>query len=222
MRNLICCFLCGLFLFPISIAAQNNKKEQVKYPELAKELVKMRAKDQKFRKKWAKMIQKRKNEGKKYETLTNLLIKTDSSNTERMKIIVAQYGWPTRDLVGNGASSSAWLLVQHADRDPLFQMKCLPLLKAAADNGQTNPRNYAYLYDRVQVAKGERQLYATQSTTNNGLKQGFFQTIEDESNVQKRREEMNINQHIEEYAKVLGFEYTVPTVAEAIEREKAL
>ena len=58
--------------------------------------------------------------------------------------------------------------------------------------------------------------------TNNGLKQGFFQTIEDESNVQKRREEMNIDQHIEDYAKALGFDYKLPTTEEAIEREKAL
>lgn len=222
MKKLLCLFLSGFFLFTTSIKAQKSAKEKPKYPELAKELVNMRNNDQKLRGKWSKMIQQGKNKGKKYDQLTNRLVKADSSNTERMKEIIAQYGWPTRELVGNGPSSSAWILVQHADRDPLFQMKCLPLLKEAIDQKQTNPRNYAYLYDRVQVAKGSRQLYATQSTTNNGLKQGFFQTIEDEANVQKRREEMNIDQHIEAYAKALGFEYKIPTAEEAIEREKAL
>ncbi|MEM8525941.1 MAG: DUF6624 domain-containing protein [Bacteroidota bacterium] len=222
MKKLLCLSISGLFLFTTSINAQKSTKEQPKYPALAKELVKMRHTDQKLRIKWSKMVQQGKNKGKKYEKLTDRLIKADSSNTARMKEIIAQYGWPTRELVGNGPSSSAWLLVQHADRDPLFQIKCLPLLKAAVDQEQTNPRNYAYLYDRVQVAKGDRQLYATQSTTNNGLEQGFFQTIEDEANVQKRRTEMNIDQHIEDYAKALGFEYEVPTPEEAIEREKAL
>ncbi|MEM6700658.1 MAG: DUF6624 domain-containing protein [Bacteroidota bacterium] len=222
MKKLLCLFFSGIFLFTTSANAQKSTKEKPKYPELAKELVKMRSNDQKLRIKWSKMIQEGKNEGKKYEKLTDRLIKADSSNTERMKEIVAQYGWPTRALVGNGASSSAWLLVQHADRDPLFQIKCLPLLKAAVDQEQTNPRNYAYLYDRVQVAKGDMQLYATQSTTNNGLKQGFFQTIEDEANVQKRRAAMNIDQHIEDYAKALGFDYKVPTPEEAMQREQAL
>ena len=59
----------------------------------------MRHNDQKLRIKWSKMIQQGKNEGKKYEKLTDRLIKADSSNTERMKAIVAQYGWPTRTLV---------------------------------------------------------------------------------------------------------------------------
>lgn len=111
-------------------------------------------------------------------------------------------------------------------------MYCFPLLKAAVDKQQSDPSNYAYLYDRVQIAKGEKQLYATQSTTNNGLVTGHFQPIEDESNVQKRRTEMHVrllgigsasptNETVEAYAEALGFEYKVPSKEEAIQRDKA-
>jgi hypothetical protein len=135
-------------------------------------------------------------------------------------------------MVGERASNSAWLLVQHADRNPLVQMYCLPLLKAAVDSQQAHPSNYAYLYDRIQIAKGEKQLYATQSTTNNGLSEGHFQPIEDESNIQKRRDAMKVKllgitsgapggQTVEDYAKALGFEYSIPSAEEAIERDKA-
>ena len=104
--------------------------------------------------------------------------------------------------------------------NPLVQAYCLPLLKEAVDKNQANPSKYAYLYDRVQVAKGEKQLYATQSTTNNGLKTGFFQPIEDESNVQNRRTEMGISKSIETYAQELGFKYEIRSEEEAIKRDK--
>jgi hypothetical protein len=45
----------------------------------------------------------------------------DLANTQRMKEIVEQMGWPTRSKVGGHASEMAWLLVQHADHDRAFQ-----------------------------------------------------------------------------------------------------
>ena len=187
-------------------------------PEISKEIVKMRNDDQKMRIKWAELYKKQKNETPKFKELTKKLIASDRANTARMREIVEQHGWPTYDLVGERASNSAWLIVQHSDRNPLFQAKCLPLLKEAVENEQANPGNYAYLYDRVQVSKAEKQLYATQSRSNNGLIEGTFYGIEDESNVQKRREEMGITQHVEEYAKSMGFDYKIPTIAEADEK----
>jgi hypothetical protein len=125
-------------------------------------------------------------------------------------------------LVGEGPSNNAWLIAQHADRNPLFQVKCLPLLKAAVDAGQANPSNYAYLYDRVQVATGRKQLYATQSTSNNGLVEGNFYPIEDESNVQKRRKEMEIMRSVVDYAASMGFAYAIPTEEEAKSKAEKL
>ena len=65
------------------------------------------------------------------------------------------------------------------------------------------------------MATGEKQLYATQSTSNNGLVKGYFYPIEDESNVQNRREEMGIMRSVEEYATSMGFDYTIPTEEKA-------
>lgn len=207
----------------IAIPAHSQKdKKTVQQPELAKEIRAMRDKEQKMRIKWSGMMRKGKTETDKFKELTRKSIAEDRANTARMREIVAEHGWPTYDLVGQGPSNNAWLIVQHADRNPLFQAKCLPLLKAAVDNEQANPSNYAYLYDRVQVATGEKQLYATQSTSNNGLVEGFFQALDDESNVQKRREEMGIERSVEEYAQSMGFEYLVPSEEEAAQRAEQL
>lgn len=206
----------------LSSCALDAQKVAPQNPSLAKEIVKMRDIDQKLRNKWVKMIKKGQNSGKKYEETKDLLISTDEKNTSRMREIIEQYGWPTRSLVGSGASNSAWLIVQHADRDPMFQQKCLPLLKASVDNNEANPSNYAYLYDRVAAASGKKQLYATQSSSNNGLVEGTFYPIEDESKVQERRIEMGFDQHVEAYASSMGFEYTIPSAEDAIKRSNAL
>ncbi|MEO1050821.1 MAG: DUF6624 domain-containing protein [Bacteroidota bacterium] len=201
--------------------AQKNK-ESVKLPAISEEIMSMRDADQKMRIKWSTLYKKQKSETPKFKELTQKLIASDRANTARMREIVQEHGWPTYDLVGRRASNGAWLIVQHSDRNPLFQAKCLPLLKAAVDNGQADPSNYAYLYDRVQVSQAKKQLYATQSRSNNGLMEGTFYAINDESNVQNRREEMGIDYHVEEYAKSMGFEYQVPSAEEAKKRSEKI
>lgn len=216
-------FLLLIVLFSFSSSAFGQKKKQsVQLPEIAKEIKKMRDTDQKNRIKWAGMIRKGKNDSEKFREFTNEIIAVDRKNTARMREIISEYGWPTYDLVGKSSSNNAWLIIQHSDRNPLFQAKCLPLLKAAVEKEQANPSNYAYLYDRVQVSLGEKQLYATQSSTNNGLTKGQFYVIQDESNVQIRREAMGISRPVEEYAQSMGFDYSIPTPEEAKQRAKKL
>ncbi|MEL6971022.1 MAG: DUF6624 domain-containing protein [Bacteroidota bacterium] len=209
-------------LFVLSCYHLFAQETPPKYPDLAKELIAMRKPDQKLRIQYVKLLQTGKQGTKRYERVRDRLIATDRQNTARMREIVEEYGWPTYDLVGRRASSAAWILVQHADRSPLFQAHCLKLLKAAVDEGQASPRNYAYLYDRVQLAFGNKQLYATQTTKNEFTKQSFFQTIEDEAGVQERRAAMDIEEHVVDYAARNGFTYTVPTEQEAQNRADSI
>jgi hypothetical protein len=71
-------------------------------------------------------------------------------------------------MVGEPASHAAWLLAQHADRDPEFQRQCLDLLVAAATAGEASPCDVAYLTDRVYLAEGRPQEYGTQVTARDG------------------------------------------------------
>ncbi len=210
--------IISLLLFPLSLSSF-AQKEEIQYPALAKELIQMRAVDQKYRIRYGKMIQKGKRGTEKFKKLVYKLIDIDRSNTARMQEIVAQYGWPTYDKVGRRGSNAAWILVQHADRNPVFQIQCLPLLKAAVDEAQASTVDYAYLYDRVQLAQGYKQKYATQSTTHPENDQPFFQPIEDEVNVQKNREAMGLKRTVLEYAESLGIPYSIPTPAEAKQKD---
>ena len=89
----------------------------------------------------------------------------DQIHTMRMKAIITQHGWMTISKFGAQVDSQAWLLVQHADHDPLFQEQCLLLLQNLLETKETNSRNYAYLYDRVALQSsvmGMKQKYGTQ------------------------------------------------------------
>ena len=43
------------------------------------------------------------------------------------------HGWPGRSLVGEQGAMDAWLLAQHADRQPGFQRRALSLLAMAVE-----------------------------------------------------------------------------------------
>lgn len=85
----------------------------------------------------------------------------DARNTARLRELLNRYGWPSRRLVGREAAEAAWLIAQHADADPAFQRRCLELMQALP-RGEVDPRNLAYLTDRVLVAEGKPQIYGTQ------------------------------------------------------------
>ena len=107
-------------------------------------------------------------------------------NNARMREIVAAHGWPGRRLVGDGPSEAAWLVVQHAVLDPEFQSACLPLLEAAVSGGDAPAWQFAYLLDRVRLARGEPQVYGTQYVPGEGGKSVPWE-IEDPAGVDERR-----------------------------------
>lgn len=124
----------------------------------------------------------------------------DTHNTERMKQIIKQIGWPDSQKVGPKASGDAWLLVQHADQDPKFQKLCLQLLEPGLKKGTVAKRDYAYLYDRVACAEDRPQRYGTQYILKNG--KWSMKPTEDPKNLDKRRRAMGLGP-IKEYEKLL-------------------
>jgi hypothetical protein len=114
----------------------------------------------------------------------------DKENTAWLKRVVAKHGWPGRSLVGRQGAHLAWLLVQHADEDRPFQKECLERMRKMP-KGEVDPKDLAYLTDRVAVGEGRKQLYGTQLIFKDGRL--VPQTpIEDEANVDKRRAEWGL------------------------------
>jgi hypothetical protein len=94
--------------------------------------------------------------------LVERLRTVDTDNTAWLATVIDEHGWPRRSDVGEDGATAAWLLAQHADLDPEFQRRCLPLLEEAVAAGEASARHLAYLTDRVRCAAGQPQLYGTQ------------------------------------------------------------
>ncbi|MDL5367748.1 hypothetical protein QSH18_19240 [Xanthomonas sp. NCPPB 2654] len=110
----------------------------------------------------------------------------DAAHLPQIKRIVAEHdGLPSAAQVGGDGVAAAWLLVQHADRDPAFQAEVLSKLAPQVERGEIAARNMAMLTDRVLVAQGKPQRYGTQLVA----KQGRWEPkpIEDPQQVDARR-----------------------------------
>lgn len=125
----------------------------------------------------------------------------DDANTRWLKDVVARDGWPRISAVGERSANEAWLLVQHADHDPLFQLEALRLMEPLVAEKEVSSRNYAYLYDRVMLKLAGKQRYGTQFTCVDG--KWAPQSLEDASAVDRFREEAGMETQAENTARMM-------------------
>jgi 23S rRNA (guanosine2251-2'-O)-methyltransferase len=90
------------------------------------------------------------------------LLAVNEANAARFASIVEELGaWPGLRRVGADGADAAWMLVQHADRANEQRRGWLPLLEAAVEAGDADPRHLATLADRIAAVAGEQQTYGT-------------------------------------------------------------
>ena len=118
--------------------------------------------------------------------------------------------FPTFAMVGKEASEAAVLIIQHSAQNKLFK-KTLPLIETAAKQQQVNSSHYAIMIDRYLTRKGKKQIYGTSYSRRRDpiydvYSDFFLHPIEDEKNVNVRRQELGMKT-IEEAAAGMGISY---------------
>lgn len=131
----------------------------------------------------------------------------DSTNLVQVESLIAKYGWMGRSFVGENGNSALFFVIQHADL--ATQLKYVSLLQKSVEIGESRPSNLALMQDRILMRQGKDQIYGSQVVFSKTGEQIFY-PIEDEKNVNIRRAKIGM-QPIEEYAKLFGIEYQVPT-----------
>jgi uncharacterized protein DUF6624 len=195
-RTSICWLVFALAFLAQSLQAayvEEDKAQPKRDEALRQELLKMVKKDQDAR--MAIIKTPTPDEGA-LRKITDI----DRKTTARMKEIIDKHGWPGKSLVGDDGAHSAWLLVQHADKDREFQKRCLALLERAVKAREASAADLAYLTDRVRVGENKKQVYGTQFRLVDGKWQPF--PIEDEENVDERRKEVGLST-LAEYRKTI-------------------
>jgi len=119
--------------------------------------------------------------------VTARLAEIDCDNTAWLRAQLDEIGWFDISRYGAEADHAAWLLVQHADRTPAFQSDILARLQQRADAGETDPRNVAYLWDRVAVKDGRPQRYGTQMDCVDGAVEPINGLDADSAEIERRR-----------------------------------
>lgn len=113
-------------------------------------------------------------------------------NAKALNDIVDTIGYPTIDKVGQEACEAAWLIIQHSIGQPGLMKKCAVLLESAVNENKADPKNLAYLTDRIAVFEGKPQLYGTQFDwdENGNLSPNLF---DDLIQVNERRKSIGLN-----------------------------
>lgn len=183
MKIGICSWILIGFGLSGSLAAQNGVPS---HPALRAELLELQRVDQQVR-------------GPDTIAATEMDA-VDVRNTARLKAIVAEYGWPTKSMVGEDGAFAAWLLAQHADRDPEFQRSVLSMMEKLLPQGEANATHYAYLYDRTHSP----QRYGTQGACV-GPGKWEPREMENPEEVDNRRASVSIYpQKLAEYIEVIS------------------
>lgn len=195
---------------PFSYVAQRVREAGEATDPLAQELLRRTARDQLLRRGWdvtGEVWSETPTQGAK-SRLTNRIwqdtCRVDGENTAWLKAHVAAHGWIRISDHGEAASGAAWLLVQHADRDPDFQAEVLTLLEPLVAAEEASGGNYAYLYDRVAVGANRPQRYGSQGrcTAKNVWEPN---ELEEPDRVEALRAEVDIGSLAEYQAHMSGY-----------------
>jgi hypothetical protein len=122
-------------------------------------------------------------------------------NTRYLRELVSEVGWIDGGRFGYPTSNSAFLLVQHSYDLPLM-MAVLPKLWADVQADKVEGGMYGLLYDRLQLALGEKQRFGSQVFTDSAGELVLF-PVEDPSRLDDLRASLRM-EPVSDYVKAFG------------------
>ena len=169
----------------------------VQMPDIRLQLLEMKDKDQQARTFYAA---DKNPTPEQIEYVKNI----DRINSQYIKNLVKEYGWPGIEMIGQDGIHAFWLILQHS-ADYQFQQEALPYITRLYETGTLDAQSYALFVDRVLIQNGKLQRYGTQ------IKEWHDKTpvphpINDPGNVDVRREKIGLFP-LEEYLLFIKQQY---------------
>ncbi len=171
--------------------------------ELAATLAEVGRTDQAQRRYMGEVSEKYGWESPQMDSLWAIQNYSDSVNTVYITGLIDQMGYPGKSIVGDEAST-AFLVIQHAGLE--IQEKYLPILRAAADEGELNWSSLALLIDRIEMRNDRPQIYGSQIQRDPETGEHYFARIKDPHNIDKIRAEVGLGP-IQGYANNWNFTF---------------
>lgn len=118
-------------------------------------------------------------------------LRTDAENTAYMRELVARCGWPRRSEIGEEAARAAWLLTQHADMAPDYQVLAAQRMYHAVLAGEADATRLALLTDRHRRLAHLPQVYGMQYVVTDD-RRIVFHDIVTPGQLESRRKEIGL------------------------------
>lgn len=170
---------------------KNGSQASPKKSDLARELNRILADDQKGRGSIEAIQKKFGSQSRELKDLWVVIKRSDSANLIAVEKILDEYGWVGPDEVGDQGNIALFLVIQHADL--ATQQKYLPMLRAAVKNNKARGENLALMEDRVAIGEGKMQIYGSQIGIDSKTGAYYVLPIGDPDNVDKRRISVGLN-----------------------------
>jgi VWFA-related protein len=107
----------------------------------------------------------------------------------RLCEVIKQYGWVSREMIGDEGVSAALLLIK-ANQAFEFQRQIFPVVVAAAKKGYIGNQEVAWLVDSIRTAAGLPQIFGTQTKIRNDV--FYLFPLQNEAKVDEYRKLYNL------------------------------
>lgn len=153
------------------------------------ELAEVYKADQDIRKLYLTSLRQIPKDSLKTDSLSKVMMGIDSSNAIVVSKVLQNLNTDQLLTLSDNSITTIFAVVQHSNGS--YQEKYFPYIKQAFKNGQIKKQLYVLLLDRMEMYKGNDQLYGTQITTTTAG-YSFVSPVYDPINLDKRRHEMGM------------------------------
>lgn len=129
------------------------------------------------------------------------LQRMDEDNLRFLIPHIPDEGWFRKSQTEPEVANAAWLIVQHSP-DVAVKTRVLESMRTLLAENEVDGEQYAMLYDRVKVARGNPQRYGTQALCRNGVL--VVGELESPHNIDELREEAGFDLTFDQYKSAVG------------------
>jgi hypothetical protein len=114
-----------------------------------------------------------------------IIDKNHTINEKKVKEILDQYGWPTKEMAGERGNWTICNVIQHSDNE--IRIQYLPMMRQAVKDKKLEPRFLVRAEDRIATEMGNLQIYGGQMKYYPETKSFNLWPVFDPENIDKRR-----------------------------------
>jgi len=162
-------------------------------------------------------------ESKEYKEQQLTYEKNHIINEKKVRAILDNYGWPTKEIAGEQGNWTICNVIQHSDNE--VRIKYLPMMRQAVKEKKLEPRFLVRAEDRIATERGDLQIYGGQMKYYPETKSFNVWPVFDPANIDKRRAEIGLEPIAEFLKNRFDFEWNLEEQikrSEKFEKERLL